>query len=715
MRTQYITLFIFTLLNTVAAAIEWEKVSPYPTSSDLLTAAHGNGVSVAGGKNIILYSKDAGATWKDATGVTTETVREIRFGNGFFLAIADTNRVLISTNGSIWTSQTIPVSSLQTLTFGNGLFVAGSDAGAILTSRDGMSWQGFYFVSTAPLQFATYGGGIYFLKEIPSANSVSGPQMFVITSTDGVSWRRSAMNGIPSQICPPFDACSTDIQVTGMTYAAGLNYFVTRVLWTGSLIKQFAYYTSTNGVDWASNPGASPPANPYQFLYGFPPGNDLRFENGQFIQIAAYDIPSNPPLRIYTSADLNNWVAHDLPTVSDHFAPYGIAMVGANYLLTGTSGTVFYGPSLDALTRIDNTEKSIELVSVAAKGNTIVGVANLRHAPATGFVAGAIVLSTNAAKTFQKIPFPGPAWYLASIRYFDGTFTAVGSHGAIFQSQDGFNWWALPGIPSVLLFDVAAGNGKSIVVGESGTILTSTNGTQFTAQNSGTDVDLYGVASGNRAFVAVGDSGAILRSSEAENWSLSGTVEGTALWSVAFGNDEFVAVGDGGRVYVSADGISWTGNRIIGAASLCRIAFAHGLFVAVDFATEKTYSSEDGAHWMLTKIPGMSMRGADVSDGVLWVTGASANAFESSISDFGTFIYREKTATSLSLTGLIQSGHFHLNFNAPTIANYRIYSSPGPDAALWNSRVVVTNINGEVSWEDPDSLQTQRFYRVDQE
>jgi hypothetical protein len=403
---------------------------------------------------------------------------------------------------------------------------------------------------------------------------------------------------------------------------------------------------------------------------------------------------------IYSSFDMNSWQTNALPVNSP--TPRGIAFGNSTYVIVGDTGYVALGGDLGSLSRIDSPVKNANVHSVAANGNTIVG--------ATGDYYGVparMIVSTNGGRTFDLPPNLGGHLGMYSVKCGDGRFVAVGenwhNHTALFlRSADGITWNESGLANAQSLTDVTFANGLWVAIGRGGTVVTSPDGAELNARQSGTDVNLFGVASGAGVIVAVGESGAILRSTNAVNWTLNGTVEGSALSSVAYGNGIFVAVGESGRVYTSATGQSWTARRILGANMLARVAFAHGVFTAIESETGKIYASSNGVWWSSANVGG-PLLGTDASDGKLWISGKNS------------LVFREASMAPTLSSAINIAGHFRLDFDAPVPGNYVILSAPACDATAWESRAVLQNVGGRVTWEDTNALGAARFYSVRRE
>ena len=151
----------------------WSRVSPpstnlqngpngysYYYNRNLYGVSFGNNTFVAvGDVGKIVRSTDNGANWSNVTtGRTgssgysyylgslygTGTLRGVGFGNGTFVAVGDSGKILTSTNnGSSWDNETaVNSNNLYGVSFGNSTFVAVGQNGTILRStNNGASWS----------------------------------------------------------------------------------------------------------------------------------------------------------------------------------------------------------------------------------------------------------------------------------------------------------------------------------------------------------------------------------------------------------------------------------------------------------------------------------------------------------------------------------------------------------------------------------------------
>ena len=81
------------------------------------------------------------------------------FANGKFVAVGNSGRIAISTDGVTWNTATVGSKNLLSIEYGNGKFVVGDNAGNITTSLDGETWETPIAVSSGAWNAITYGNG----------------------------------------------------------------------------------------------------------------------------------------------------------------------------------------------------------------------------------------------------------------------------------------------------------------------------------------------------------------------------------------------------------------------------------------------------------------------------------------------------------------------------------------------------------------------------
>lgn len=128
------------------------------------------------------------AQWQKATSNTTQTLLQVNYGGGLWVAVGDNGTIVTSPDRINWTPRiSTTTANLQDVYFDGGLWVAVGGNGsvnAIVTSSDGITWTSRAVDQLSALGLALAGishsGGKWV------ANTHYNNQ--VLTSTDGVNW-----------------------------------------------------------------------------------------------------------------------------------------------------------------------------------------------------------------------------------------------------------------------------------------------------------------------------------------------------------------------------------------------------------------------------------------------------------------------------------------------------------------------------------------------
>lgn len=153
-----------------------------PSSAKWSSIAFGNGIFVAVSitASAAAATSSNGTTWSSAT-LPSAGNWYVGFGNGLFVAVKTSSAtVATSTDGATWNeTATLPSSQAwNSVCYGKGIFVA-SGSGGVSTSVDGVNWSPISFEAGSRANGSVFGGGRFLM--VPS----SGP---VYTSLDGVTW-----------------------------------------------------------------------------------------------------------------------------------------------------------------------------------------------------------------------------------------------------------------------------------------------------------------------------------------------------------------------------------------------------------------------------------------------------------------------------------------------------------------------------------------------
>jgi len=127
-------------IKTSSNAVNWTS-RVIPTTNSLHQICYGNGQFVAAGnRGVILTSADRGATWTERISGISNGIYGMDFVGGLFIGGDTYGTILTSSNGTTWSARQINgYNSIYGVAFGKGAFVAASGDG-ILTSSNAVDW-----------------------------------------------------------------------------------------------------------------------------------------------------------------------------------------------------------------------------------------------------------------------------------------------------------------------------------------------------------------------------------------------------------------------------------------------------------------------------------------------------------------------------------------------------------------------------------------------
>jgi hypothetical protein len=250
---------------------------------DIYSVCYGNGLYVAVGRSGKLVTSPDGITWTVRTsGFGATDIYSVCYGNGLYVASGDSGKLATSPDGITWTARTSgfgPIYIIYSVCYGNGLYVAAGVSGTLATSPDGITWtvRTSGFGPTHIIRSVCYGNGLYV------AAGVSGT---LATSPDGITWtvRTSGFgattiysvcygNGLYiaadefSKLATSPDGITWTVHATGFVggtirsvcYGNGLYVVVGGV---GALV------TSPDGITWTVRTSGFGPIDIYNVCYG---------------------------------------------------------------------------------------------------------------------------------------------------------------------------------------------------------------------------------------------------------------------------------------------------------------------------------------------------------------------------------------------------------------------------------------------------------------
>ncbi|MEY2689438.1 MAG: hypothetical protein RL375_3637 [Pseudomonadota bacterium] len=261
----------------------------------------------------VVSSSTDGATWTSSQTGKSDSLKELAFGNGRYVAAAVTSTTgnnFISTlyssaDGVTWTAATnLPVSvigrRIDALAFGNGKFTAIVSGGGadVIQSTDGITWT-----TDARTVFANeaialaYGNGIFVAYGLS-----------VQISTDGVIWTKP---------------------VLGTTMPNRMKFVNGQFM---ALLPAGQISTSTDGITWSTRSTGSTRAL-----------NDIDYGNGLYAIAGAFNAQTVTGT-LLVSTDGQTWTPNDLGAVAPVQHLNGMAFGNGKFLSAGSLGALIITP-----------------------------------------------------------------------------------------------------------------------------------------------------------------------------------------------------------------------------------------------------------------------------------------------------------------------------------------------------------------------------------
>ncbi|RPH85421.1 MAG: hypothetical protein EHM75_09765 [Desulfobacteraceae bacterium] len=179
-RGRYVAVGTWGTIRTSADGVNWQNQTSNTAWSLRGITSGQNQFVVAGDGGSILTSPD-GTTWTPQNSTSADFLFGITYGdNGKFVAVGLSDKVHISSNGSVWQDKPLGTTYwLNGITYGNGKYVSVGLGGAILTSADGDTWEPKSSSTTEWLLGVAYGNGLFVAV---------GTKGTILTSPDGHTW-----------------------------------------------------------------------------------------------------------------------------------------------------------------------------------------------------------------------------------------------------------------------------------------------------------------------------------------------------------------------------------------------------------------------------------------------------------------------------------------------------------------------------------------------
>lgn len=632
----------------------WHWRNPLPQGNTLLDVKYLNGTFIAVGAAGTILTSLNGIDWTRQNSGTYEDLHGVAFGNGIYVVSGANGCLLTSTNALSWARRfTGSTNLLAGVTFGAGVFVAAENSGGfaydcgLLVSTNGVNWSLGRPASYAVFNGITYGGGLFV-----AVGGTDGGH--VVTSTNGVDW---------------IQASYYDLQLNGAGYGKGV-FVAVGANWYG---EPGTIATSTNGESWTSRESGTPNA-----LNGVCVGLD------SFVAAGDSGTVLSSPDGV-TWSGLSSGTGNDLKAVA-----YGNGV----FVAVGAEGTI-----------LTSSDGEIWINRVADNDLVLNGVAYGNHRLVAVGNGGRVLTSADGVSWTAGVS--GTTNNLDDIAFGGGMFATVGSKG-IRTSTNGVDWTQQSGLPATA---VTYGNGMFVavnnIINSGAGVFVSTNGMDWSV--AAPTIAMFDVAYGNGVFVGVYSFGPVLRSTNAVDWvQIDYAPAGSRAYlnSIAFGNGHFVAAGSGyGGIITSADGLTWSPAMYPSRWDYLNcVAYGNGLFVvggANYHTSQSVLTSCDGTNWAL--IP--------------WGAKAVVNDIVYAAGTFvavgaGGAILQSEELRSPWLTGKrTPSGEFEVDATGELGRPYRLQVSE--DLRSWSDVSAYTNDQFEMRLVDPSATnRTRGYYRA---
>jgi hypothetical protein len=499
----------FPVVVTSPDLVNWKTQAVPADVSYLMGIIYTNGLFVTvGGAYDPLYqdtfgvvaTSPDGANWTLQNSGTSDTLGDIIYGNGLFVANSWWATIITSPDATNWTEYAAevfsggpngrwmpwnaPAFSSSDMVCADGLYLlCGGFGDGILCSPDGINWTNL--VATNNASCITYNNEMVL---------AIGDQ--ISTSTNGMNWKSRGKwagagvnalcygNGTFVAVGIGLLAVSTDgIHWTHRDQASSVTTSALQAAAYGggtfvAVGENGTIVSSQDGAQWSAASSSAGNSTLWAVAYG----------GGSFAAVGDGGL-------ILSSQDGVDWTAAS-PVETNSLS--GVAYGDGLFVAVGSTGVTLTSTN-DSLWALEDSGIRNDLQGLAYGGGL--------------FVAGAgdefLTSPDGAVWTVENFE---PGTNVAGLAYGNGVFAAVGDSGLILISSDGVNWATNSSGTSADLYSVTYGGGTFLITGSSGVLLSSTNGADWVSRNSTTDNNLWGAAFGQNTFIVVGDSGTILQS-----------------------------------------------------------------------------------------------------------------------------------------------------------------------------------------------------------
>ena len=168
-------------IATIDSAGVLSTVSPLTPYGLSGVAVAGSTYVAVGDNGTVITSLNSGATWQTVTAATGETLLDVEYGNGMWMAGGYFGALITSPDGVNWTDASGSFSHIYDITYGDGKFVAHGGSGTLMASTDGLTWKEFHVTDSylpagvyAEGRFTVAGGDGVILQSLSSSGGGGG-------------------------------------------------------------------------------------------------------------------------------------------------------------------------------------------------------------------------------------------------------------------------------------------------------------------------------------------------------------------------------------------------------------------------------------------------------------------------------------------------------------------------------------------------------------
>lgn len=650
------------------ASVTVQLASEYSDANEVMFGATGG--------NTYLRSTN-GTTWTSATVpfTTTSAITKMNKLQGTYFATGSTGQMQTSTDLVTWTSRSASfgASTINTTAFGAGVYVAGGNGGRLTYSTDMTTWTA-----------TTSNFGTSTIQNIVFANNLFvavGGGGRITSSTDGITWTGRTSGTAQTLVRVFYDGANyiahgntgtVTLSTDGISWSgqsSGLNNQITFMTKVGSDYHMFATSGGASGAIRSIGVGGFSTTQ----VAGVIGGMDNVLHSGfTYLSNGLYVISGSSPTHslhtIMTSTDLVTYTQRIYQTGSNR---------GFRKIVKSSSSDLFMAgaPNGGNTNTVFTSTDGISYNSVSPNGNIS---SSYDFCFGNGFFVVATQLdgvnNANLAYSTDTI-----TWTLANDSSgTNGRSVYYNGNGFLTLTSSGYPRFAAPNPNSTWLsgpFTSNANNNSSIAAfgnnviafsgGADGRIIYSTNGTTFIdsvvtrTDTTTSEPAKFVITFGNNLFVSANTTQA-LRSTNGTTWTATSVAftgsPNAAGYSSTFGRFFIGASNSGGSIWHSTNGVAWGQT---GPASTNITSFAFGpVGIATSGSTTVYYSTNaTGTTWTTVTVGSVGWNFSAFGNGIFMVSAAN----NLSVSTNGT-TWTTGTAPSAAGTAslVFANGYFYL-------------------------------------------------------